>query len=68
MDDDTQSTRPHPAGAYISQYDCPCKDEQPDPCPMCGATVSGNDAVNGACQIMDFIGRPIGDWITRHAP
>lgn len=29
---------------------CPCDEETPDPCPECGATVSGNDAVNGVCQ------------------
>lgn len=33
-----------------SMKDCPCKEETPDPCPMCGATVSGNDPVNGVCQ------------------
>jgi hypothetical protein len=31
-------------------YDCPCEDEKPDPCPKCGATVSGNDPVHGRCQ------------------
>lgn len=60
--------RPQPAGSYISGRDCPCNAETPDPCPMCGATVSGTDAVQGVCQIMSFIGRPIGDWITRKAP
>jgi hypothetical protein len=38
---------------------CPIKDgnytgdddpNMPDPCPACGATVSGNDPVNGVCQ------------------
>jgi hypothetical protein len=29
---------------------CPCYDEKPDPCPACGATVSGKDAVRGVCQ------------------
>lgn len=29
---------------------CPCNDETPDPCPECGATVSGNDIVGGVCQ------------------
>lgn len=29
---------------------CPCKDETLDPCPACGATVSGKDAVRGVCQ------------------
>lgn len=30
--------------------DCPVENESPDPCPKCGATVSGKDAVNGVCQ------------------
>lgn len=35
----------------MSKYaGCPCKDEKPDPCPKCGATVAGNDPVNGVCQ------------------
>jgi len=29
---------------------CPCENEQPDPCPACGATASGNDPVHGVCQ------------------
>lgn len=29
---------------------CPCSDERQDPCPACGATVSGNDLVRGICQ------------------
>jgi hypothetical protein len=29
---------------------CPCQEETPDPCPACGATVSGDDPVNGVCQ------------------
>jgi hypothetical protein len=29
---------------------CPCKEETPDPCPACGATVAGNDPVRGVCQ------------------
>lgn len=29
---------------------CPCRDESEDPCPACGATVSGNDPVRGVCQ------------------
>lgn len=29
---------------------CPCENESPDPCPICGATVSGDDPVNGVCQ------------------
>jgi hypothetical protein len=31
------------------QY-CPCKDDTPDPCPACGATIEGNDPVRGVCQ------------------
>lgn len=35
----------------MSKYrDCPCENESPNPCPKCGATVSGKDAVNGVCQ------------------
>lgn len=30
--------------------DCPVENESPDPCPKCGATVGGNDPVNGVCQ------------------
>ena len=29
---------------------CPCYEETPDPCPACGATVSGSDPVRGVCQ------------------
>lgn len=29
---------------------CPCHEETPDPCPACGATVSGKDPVRGVCQ------------------
>lgn len=29
---------------------CPCVSETPDPCPACGATVSGIDPVRGVCQ------------------
>lgn len=65
----TTVSRPVPRGSFITIYDCGAGEEgEPnhrDPCPMCGATVSGNDPVNGVCQIMAFIGRPIGDWITR---
>lgn len=44
-----------PAGAGPVQRSvrpryCPCRDETPDPCPACGATVDGNDAVRGVCQ------------------
>lgn len=31
---------------------CPCNDDKPDPCPACGATVSGNDPVRGICQAL----------------
>ena len=71
---DTPNTtaRPVPGGPFITQYDCGAGEEgtpsHRDPCPMCGATISGDDPVQGACQIMGFIGRPIGDWITRAAP
>ena len=69
MPDQPETIRPHPSGAYISMEDCPALgDEDPDPCAMCGATVKGDDAVRGVCQIMSFIGRPVGDWITRAAP
>lgn len=36
-------------GDKLPDY-CPCNEEGPDPCPACGATVSGNDQVNGVCQ------------------
>lgn len=29
---------------------CPCREEMPDPCPACGATVDGKDPVRGVCQ------------------
>ena len=29
---------------------CPCMEQTPDPCPACGATVSGMDQVHGGCQ------------------
>lgn len=29
---------------------CSVDSESPDPCPRCGATVIGNDPVNGICQ------------------
>ncbi len=32
------------------QLYCPCENEETDPCPLCGATVSGNDPVRGVCQ------------------
>lgn len=35
-------------------YYCPCEDELPDPCPACGATVSGNDPVRGVCQSLSM--------------
>lgn len=31
---------------------CPCKEEKPDPCPACGATVKGDDKWNGRCQAL----------------
>lgn len=31
---------------------CPCEDETPDPCPACGATIKGDDPVNGVCQAL----------------
>lgn len=37
---------------------CPCKNERPDPCPACGATVEGNDAVHGVCQAINQYGPP----------
>lgn len=29
---------------------CPCDNDAPDPCPACGATLSGDDPVRGICQ------------------
>ena len=40
-------------------HKCPCKNEQPDPCPVCGATVSGDDPVKGVCQA----GNPLGSEV-----
>lgn len=37
----------------LKKFHCPCKDEQPDLCPLCGATVSGNDSRQGVCQYPD---------------
>ena len=37
---------------------CPCHDETLDPCPACGATVSGKDAVRGVCQARKGYRRP----------
>lgn len=34
----------------MSFQGCPVENETPDPCPRCGATVAGKDAVNGICQ------------------
>lgn len=68
VSDISKTPSSHPAGAYIRMEDCPQKgDNDSRPCVMCGATVVGNDAVGGVCQIMSFIGRPVGDWITRAA-
>jgi len=33
---------------YWGGQQCPCKDESPDPCPLCGATVA-----EGACKAVD---------------
>lgn len=52
----------------IRQEDCPVSDDRPERCPLCGATVSGDDAFGGACQIASFIGRPIMEFVQRHAP
>jgi len=69
IDLSVSNPRPRPAGAYITMADCQSGgDDDPRPCPMCGATFAGDDPVQGVCQIMYFIGRPIGDWITRAAP
>ena len=35
--------------SMTKQY-CPCKDDKPDPCPLCGATVAGDDPRRGICQ------------------
>lgn len=43
---------------------CPCFDETVDPCPRCGATVAGNDAVGGVCQA-DFMDKALGDQVER---
>lgn len=37
---------------------CPCHSETPDPCPACGATVSGRDPVRGVCQARKGAYRP----------
>lgn len=29
---------------------CPCDNDQPDPCPLCGATLAGDDPHRGVCQ------------------
>jgi len=52
-------------GPTITWDDCPMDNDEEVSCPVCGATISGNDPVNGVCQIGFFIGRPIKDWITR---
>jgi hypothetical protein len=36
----------------MSPIYCPCENELHDPCPACGATVSGDDAVLGVCQAL----------------
>ena len=32
---------------------CPCNNDAPDPCPLCGATLRGDDPVRGICQHPD---------------
>lgn len=55
---------------------CPCKDEGPDPCPACGATVAGDDPVHGVCQArhgappepflhLDLVDRRTGETVAR---
>lgn len=31
---------------------CPCKNEQPDPCPLCGATVDGLEACKALLEVI----------------
>jgi hypothetical protein len=38
---------------------CPCENEKPDPCPKCGATVAGDDPVNGVCQAGAYLDHAI---------
>lgn len=64
MTDRNQSTR-RGYGPTITWADCPMDNDQAIECPVCGATVAGNDPVRGVCQVGGFIGRPIQDWITR---
>jgi hypothetical protein len=33
----------------MPRRDCPCLDDKPDPCPLCGATVA-----NGVCRVEMF--------------
>lgn len=49
----------HPALRPRPQY-CPFENEIPDPCPACGATVSGDDPVSGVCQALS-LSRPSND-------
>lgn len=42
---------------------CPCTSEEEFPtCPVCPATVAGNDIVRGVCQAKKA-GRPPEDWL-----
>lgn len=43
---------------------CLCENESSDPCPACGATVAGNDAVNGICQARKLSAPPTNYGIT----
>lgn len=65
---EVQAVQRHGHGPTITWDDCPMRNDEDKACPVCGATISGNDPVQGACQVADFIGRPIWDFITRGAP
>lgn len=43
---------------------CPVDDEATDPCPACGATIAGNDAVHGVCQARSLSPPPTNYGIT----
>jgi hypothetical protein len=60
--------KPRGTGPVITFDDCPMTGDEDKTCPVCGATLSGDDPVNGVCQIAGFIGRPLMAYITRHAP
>jgi len=55
-------------GPTITWEDCGVRDDDDVTCDVCGATLSGNDPVNGVCQIGGFIGRPIMEYVMRRAP